>query len=507
MTWLYAALVAFALLAPGAARADVASECAAIAQSRIAATNLLSSVIVPAANGLPAYCRVLGYVRPAINFEIRLPETGWNGKFLQEGCGGFCGSLENQVGVLNRDLRRGYAASTTDAGHWGQSPTDGRWAMDNPVAQADWGWRAETETARVSKVVIAELFGHGPAKSYFDGCSNGGRQALMEAQRFPNDFDGIVAGAPALDATRLAGALFASLLQANTGDDGKPIFTNAKLDLVIGAARAACADPEGFVNDPRACRFRPATLACHPGDRPETCLTAPEVATLEKWYAGPVTRAGQPLYAGGIPVGSEIFWPEWLTGIRGGEGEDMAFARDGLRYLSYPPVPVPGLLFDVARDYDIERDLPRFSAMSRVYDATNPDLSKFAARNGRLIIYQGWADAIVTPFRTVEYYDEVMKAAGGRAKAETFARLFMVPGMDHCGASNEGPGVDYRGIDPLSALEAWVEKDEAPARLITTKLDPAGKPRWSRPVCPWPQVPKAEAGADRTRAEAWSCEE
>ena len=505
MQRLLAALFLVVLIAPQAARADVAADCAAIAQSRINATNLLSATIVPAGNGMPAYCRVLGYVRPAINFEIRLPATGWNGKFLMEGCGGFCGSLDtgSQIGTMNRGIRRGYAVSTTDAGHWGASATDGRWAMDNPVAQADWGWRAVTATARVSKAVIAKLFGSGPQKSYFDGCSNGGRQALMEAQRFPADFDGIVAGAPALDATDLAGALFAYLLQANTDADGRPIFTNAKLGLVTRAAAAACADADGLVDDPRACRFKPATLACHPGDAPDTCLTATEVGTLEKWYAGPVTRAGKPLYAGGIPVGSEPFWREWLTGNGHIEGSDMAFAREGLRYLAYPPVPGP--LFDVVRDYDIERDLPKFSAMHAVYDATNPDLSKFSARGGKLIIYQGWADAIVTPFRTVDYYEDVMKAAGGRANAQGFARLFMIPGMDHCGASNAGAGVDYRGIDPLAALEAWVEKGEAPARLITTKLDAAGKPRWSRPVCPWPQVAKPVAGADRARAEGWSC--
>jgi hypothetical protein len=505
MRRLLGVLFAMALMAPLGARADTAADCAAIAQSKIDVTNLLSSTVVPAGNGLPAYCRVLGFVRPAINFEIHLPATGWNGKFLMLGCGGFCGSLETggQVGAMNRGLRRGYAVSTTDSGHWGATDTDGRWAMNNPVAQADWGWRAVTETARVSKAVIRELYGATAQKSYFYGCSNGGRQALMEASRFPADFDGIVAGAPAMDATHLAGVLFAFLLQSNTGADGKPIFTNAKLRLVTRAVTAACGDVDGIVNDPRACRFKPATLLCVAGRNADTCLTPAEAGTLEKWYAGPMARAGKPLYAGGIPAGSEVFWPAWLTGNGKSDGADMAFARDGLRYLSFPIAPGPQ--FDPVRDYNIERDLPKLRPLAEIYDSTNPDLSKFNARGGKLIVYQGWADAIVTPFRTVEYYEAVTKAAGGATKAEAFARLFMIPGMDHCGSSNAGPGIDYRGLDPLAALESWVEKDQAPAQLLTTKLDATGKPLWSRPVCTWPTVAKLKPGADRANAESWSC--
>ena len=181
----------------------------------------------------------------------------------------------------------------------------------------------------------------------------------------------------------------------------------------------------------------------------------------------------------------------------------MAFARDALRYLSFPVAAGP--LFDPVRDYNIERDLPKLRPMAEIYDSPNPDLSKFNARGGKLIIFQGWADAIVTPFRTVDYYDAVTKAAGGQAKAEAFARLFMIPGMDHCGASNAGPGIDNRGLDPLTALESWVEKDQAPAQLLMTKLDTTGKPQWSRPVCAWPQVARLRAGADRANAESWGC--
>jgi hypothetical protein len=505
MKHLLAVLLVVALISPAPAHAEVANDCAAIAGSKIEVTNLLSSTVVPAANGLPEYCRVLGYVRPAINFEIHLPTSGWNGKFLMFGCGGFCGSLDTpgQTGSMLSGLRRGYAVSTTDAGHWGASPTDGRWAMDNPVARADWAWRATTATARVSKAVIKQFYGTATRKSYFDGCSNGGRQALMEASRFPDDFDGIIAGSPALDLRGLGGALFPYLLQSNTGADGKPIFTNAKLKLITGAVVAACADADGLINDPRVCHFRPETLRCSPGAADETCLTDAEVGALDKWYAGPVSRAGKPLYSGGIPFGSEVFWPVWLTGTNTSDGQDMQFARDGLRYVAFPVS--PGLPFDPVHDYDIERDMPKAWSGASESDASNPDLSKFSARGGKLIIYQGWADAIVTPFRTVDYYEDVMKAAGGQANTEKFARLFMIAGMDHCGASNAGPGVDARGFDAMTALESWVEKDEAPLSLLTTKLDGAHTRRWSRPVCAWPQVAKLREGADRASAESWSC--
>ena len=508
MKHVLAALLGLAVMAPLAARADPAADCAGIAQSKIEVTNLLSATVMPAKDGLPEHCRVLGFVRPAINFEIRLPTAGWNGKFMMAGCGGFCGSLDSdrpgQVNAMNHGLRRGYAVATMDSGHWGSTATDGRWAMNNPVAIADWGWRAVTEATRVSKAVIKTFYGTAQQKAYFNGCSNGGRQALMEASRFPDDYDGIIAGAPAMDAVGIFGALFPHLLQANTGADGKPVFTNAKLNVLKQLVTAGCADADGLVQDPRACKIKPATMACHPGDLAETCFTPAEVATLDKWYAGPVTKAGKPLYSGGIPAGSEVFWPAWLTGTTTPEGADMVFGREFLRYVGFPVA--PGALFEPARDYNIERDFAKLAPLAGVYSSSHPDLSKYNGRGGKLIIYQGWADAIVTPLRTVDYYNDVTKAAGGRANTEKFARLFMVPGMDHCGGSNAGAGIDQRGFDPLTALENWVEKGQAPAELVTTKLDAGGKPKWSRPVCAFPRTPKLKQGADSAAAGSYSCE-
>ena len=243
------------------APALAAQECGAIANLKIENTNLLSATEVPAAGDLPAYCRVLGFVRPAINFEIRMPLQGWNGKFYMAGCGGFCGTLDADrpgfTNAMNFGLRRSYAVSTMDSGHWGTSVLDGRWAMNNPVAQMDWGQRAITETARVTKIALKTYYGSEQKKSYFVGCSTGGRMAAMEALRFPKDFDGIISGAPALDYTGLVATFFAWVTKANTGIDGKPIFPSSKVKLVQDAVYAACDEKDGLkdgiITDPRSC--------------------------------------------------------------------------------------------------------------------------------------------------------------------------------------------------------------------------------------------------------------
>jgi feruloyl esterase len=501
------ALVAM-LLAPSAIAQTQASstvDCTALANMKIPNTNLLSAALVPAAEGLPEYCRVLGYVRPAINFEIRLPAHGWNGKFYMAGCGGFCGTLDSdrpgQINAMNHGLTRKYAVSTMDGGHWGTAVTDGRWGFDNPVARADWGYRAVTETARVSKLVIETFYKAAPTKSYFHGCSNGGRQAQMEASRFPDDFDGIISGAPALDLTGLAGALHPWLTQADTGGAGRPIFSTSKRKLVEDAVAKACAGPDGLIEDPRTCPFKPASLKCTEGDGSD-CLSAAEAGVLEKWYGGPKSPTGEQLYPGGIPLGSEPFWPTWLLGNGELPGAVMIFAREYVRYLAF--VHAPGETYQVS-EYHLERDLSKARELSSTYDSASPDLSKFKEKGRKLLMYQGWADAIVTPFRTVNYYEAVEKAMDGQRATEAFFRLFMVPGMDHCGLSNAGIGIDQRGFDPLTALEQWVEMGTPPASLLATKSDRDGKALWTRPLCPYPQVATYNGSGDRKDAANWVC--
>jgi len=484
--------------------------CTDLAGLRIENTNLLSATVVPAGRILPEHCRVLGYVRPAINFEIRLPTKAWNGKFYMAGCGGFCGAIEDSetlpVNSLNEGLRRGYAASTTDSGHWGAFGADGRWAWNNRLAEIDWAERAATETARVTKSVIEAFYGRPPRRSYFSGCSNGGRMAAMEAQRHPEDFDGIISGGPALD-TGLVATFFAWLVQANTGSDDRPVLSRSKLGLVADAVLKQCDArdglEDGIVAEPLKCDFAPASLACGAGAS-GGCLTAAEVKTLEKWYGGPTNSHGDRLYPGGVPPGSEPYWPDWLTG-RDPAGPRPALyplCEDFLRYMAFPDD--PGDRYAVS-SFDFDKDPPRLGFMGALFDATSPDLSKFKARGGKLLMYQGWADPLVTPQRTAEYHAAVEKAMGGRAAVADFYRLFMVPAMGHCGVEPEGPGIIATGIDTLTALEKWVEEGVAPDSLLTTKTDKEGRTLWTRPVCPHPQVARYRGTGYPKDAASFDC--
>ena len=507
------ALGAVAFGRPGHA---AAAECGALAAMKIEAVNLLSAAAVPAAGDLPAYCRVLGFIRPAINFEVRLPLADWNGKFYEAGCGGFCGALDaDRPGVFNSITyagRRNYAVAAMDSGHWGASTVDGRWALDNPVAKADWAWRAVTETARVGKALVQAFYARPPLHAYFNGCSTGGRMAGVEASRYPNDFDGIIMGAPALDYTGLVATFFAWLTQANTGADGRQILGPERLPLLQTAVRAACGDPDGLVADPRRCDFRPETLQCKAASGPD-CLSAAEVGVLQKWYAGPHDASGNQLYPGGLPPGSEANWGLWMTGAAGRPPAMPLFARDFLRYMAFEPD--AGSTYKVS-DFDFGRDPARLAPMAALYNAATwvagqpghvqaDPITAFAARGGKMIVWHGWGDPLVTPYLTVAWYDALAAAAGGMDKMRQTARLFLIPGMDHCGINPNNDSITDTGLDPLTALEQWVEHDAAPDSLLATRRTKSGQTAWQRPICAWPQAAKLDAGSDPVVAANWRC--
>ncbi|MBR0797016.1 tannase/feruloyl esterase family alpha/beta hydrolase [Bradyrhizobium jicamae] len=494
------------MLLSRSAQAGTPLACEQLAGLKIDNVNLLSSTRVEATADLPAHCRVLGYVRPAINFEIRLPVEGWNGKFYMTGCGGFCGTLDSDragfTNSMNFGLRRNYAASTMDSGHWGTSVLDGRWAYNNRLAEIDWGSRAVTETAKVTKAIIRAYYGDPQKKSYFIGCSTGGRMAALEAQRFPDDFDGIISGAPALDYTGLVATHFAWLVQANTGPDGKDILSKSKVPLIRDAVAKQCGDATGLVTDPAACKFEPASLICKPGQNSD-CLSEAEARVVEKWYGGAKNSKGEQVYPGGLPKGSEPYWPVWLTGLDPAGGKLIyGFGLDFLRYMAFQDD--PGERYKAA-DFDFDKDPPRLAHMAAIYNAMNPDLSRFKARGGKLLMYHGLADPIVTPQNTLDYYAAAEKAAGGNI-ADTF-RLFMIPGMDHCGIPGQaGPGITEAGFDPVSALEKWVEDGVAPDTLVATKTDKEGKVLWTRPLCPYPRKATFAGTGDIKDAANYRCE-
>jgi hypothetical protein len=504
----------------GTGMAGAAPDCSGLAALKLENTNLLSDAELPAVGDLPAYCRVLGYVRPAINFEVRLPRQDWNGKFYMAGCGGFCGTLAADApgftNAMNHGLQRRYAVATMDGGHWGASVVDGRWALANPVAEMDWGQRAVNETAKAAKALIQAYYGTAPQKAYFAGCSTGGRMAVMEAARFPNDFDGIISGAPALDYTGLVATFFAWVAQANTGADGQAIFPAAKLPLVRDAVYRSCDGQDGLADgliaDPRRCAFAPSSLQCQGGDTAD-CLTAAEVGVLAKWYGGVVNSRGERLYPGGIPLGSEPNWPRWLTGAGNAPPLLPLFARDFLRFMAFEPD--AGSSYAVTA-FDFDQDPPRLATMAKVYNAatfdparpadlSGADLSAFRQRGGKLILYHGWGDPLVTPQLTVDYYEAVARRAGGWSGTRAFARLFLVPGMDHCGINTGGPGIADTGIDPLTALEQWVEAGLAPEALLATKRDGAGQIAWRRPVCAYPQAAQYDGSGDPKDPASFRC--
>jgi hypothetical protein len=350
---LIAAGLAISSIAPTSAFAG--QDCAALANLKIEDTNLLSAAEVPASGGLPAYCRVLGYVRPAINFEIKLPLQGWNGKFYMVGCGGFCGTIDSEApgffNAMNFGLRRNYAVSVSDSGHWGASTTDARWAINNSVAMMDFAQRSVPETARISKVILRAYYETEQKKSYFAGCSTGERMAIMAALRNPKDFDGIISGAPALDQTHLNANLHSWVAKANSGPNGKSILSPAKVrkGCMLRVARKLTRSLPI-----RGSHFKPSTLQCRAGDSAD-CLTQAEVGAAEKIYSGPINSRGQRLYPSGVPLGSELFWPLWL-------GRMPILVQSLFSYVAFDPS------FKV-NDYDFDKDPPRLANVTTILNA------------------------------------------------------------------------------------------------------------------------------------------
>ena len=487
---------------------SVNAKCEILEDVKIEDTNMLSSVVVPTDGDFPEYCRVLGYVRPAINFEIRLPTSDWNGKFYMTGCGGFCGKLESEnpgfINAINFGLKRNYAVSTTDSGHWGENDVDGRWAYNNPIAEINFAYRSVHETARVTKAIIEKYYGQSAKKSYFQGCSNGGRLANMTALRYPEDFDGIISGAPALNDTGLT-TLGAWVRQKNTNSVGSAIITAEDVKWISEQVNSVCDETDGLadglIDDPRNCSFDPALLACGTSNE-DACLTQDQINTLQSWYRKPTDSSGNALYAEGVPLGSEPFWVPWIVGDPNPHmGHLQTFSEQFYRYLVFQED--PGEDYSIT-EFDFDKDPPLLQRVASRYNSDNPEIEDFRARGGKLLMWHGWADPVVPPLTTVNYYENVEQLIGSRKSTQDFLRLFMVPSMDHCGIK-DGPGITHQEFDPLTALEKWVEEGIAPESLQTTKTDSTGKVLWTRPVCPYPQRAIYKGSGDIKDASTYEC--
>lgn len=501
------AAAAFALLAAGRAEAapvdnagDPAS-CAALATAKLdlppeAPAHITAADALPADGKRPALCRVRGYVSPNTGFEIALPAARWNGKLFYAGCTGSCGIAGESIWARECDypLQRGYACVISDMGHR-SGPGDGLWAWRDIEAKIDFGYRATHRSAQTAKAVVAAFYGARPKHSYFMGCSTGGRQALVSAQRFPDDFDGIIAGAPVVSE---AGTVmsFVWTLQKLARADGSPMFDRAAIDLLHRAAIAKLdardGRRDGVIDDPRR-GFDPASLQCREGQE-GGCLSAEQVAAARAVYAGPTDSRGRPTYfGGGFLPGSEQGWLAFLP-LDGKPAGATLSGTDTARYIQSDFG--PGW---EARAFDFDRDPDRLREYEMLYTASNPDLRAFRDAGGKLLIYHGWADARVAPLNSVDYHGAVTRAMGGASATRDFARLVMVPGMEHCWGGDGAFAIDY-----IAAMEAWVERGEAPDRLRAAHRTGAADPDGPTFIHSFP----APAGSERDvrMLNVWSSE-
>ena len=438
---------------------------------------------------LPAFCRVAATLTPSadsdIQMEIWLPAENWNGKFLAVGNGGWAGTIS--FDAMATGLRRGYAAASNDTGH---SDAGARFAMSHDKL-VDFAYRAMHEMTVQSKTIVGAFYSRPPRLSYYQGCSTGGRQGMMEAQRYPDDFDAIIAGAPVYNMVHLN--VSQTALQVHMLKNPERLVPQDKVTLVANAAVAACdandGVKDGIINDPRSCKFDPGTLVCRAGDAVD-CLTPGQVESARQLYSAVKTKSGEVVYPGRsagvesgwaarIPVPGKPVNPLW--------GDMPRFV--GHRDANWDPM-----------SFDLDKDLALVLKNGSFIEASDPNLSRFKARGGKLLLWHGWADPGPAPENTINYYSQAATAAGG-GSPDDWMRLFLMPGVAHCGG---GVGPDQ--ADFLGAMERWREEGGGPAQ-ITASRNPGrgGLTPMTRPLCPFPQVAKYKGTGSTDEAGNFTC--
>jgi feruloyl esterase len=423
---------------------------------------------------LPAFCRVQATLTPTsdsdIKVEVWLPVSGWNNKYLAVGNGGWAGTIS--YSDLADGLSRGYATSSTDTGHTGGS---GSFVLGHPEKFVDFAWRSEHEMTVKSKLIVAAMYGTPAKYSFWKGCSTGGRQAMKEIQVFPNDFDGVIAGSQANPRTGMA-LLQASVAFAALKDPASRIPVS-KFPMIHEAVIKACDGldglKDGLIQDPRKCKFDPKMLECKGADAAD-CLTADQVIAARKMYEpARNVRTGQAVSPAFTP-GNELGWGALLGGP-----EPNSLGMDQFKYVVFKDPKWDWRTFDFDKDID-----KTIQADDGLTDARNPDIKPFLAHKGKLLLYHGWSDQLVPTETTISYYEDVAKKMGGVSRIDQQVRMFLAPGMAHCGGG-DGPN----SFDTLAALELWVENSKAPERMIASHTT-AGKTDRTRPLCAYPKVPK-----------------
>lgn len=498
-----------AAVAPLDAAATMADCTVAALQAKApAGTTITAAVVVEAAGNVPQHCRVDGHAASPgneVNFRLGLP-TAWNGKYYFVGVGGLGGSIGN----LNAGLARGYASASTDTGHQSSDPNWGA----NRAKEIDYGHRGTHVTAVAGKQLTTAWFGKQPEHAYFNGCSNGGRQALMEVQRYPQDFDGIIAGDPATGTPMQVGRALVFQHMLLHPENYLPA---AKVDLLSKATLAECDAKDGLkdglITDPRLCTFKPETLKC-PGnnvaDGPE-CLTAAQISTVNKVYS-PLKTADGKVYTSGFPMGHEggsTGWQAWILGrvppapqadgtLAFGEQVPSGYnlSEANMRFLALENDD-PSFNWKTMK---FPEDLPRLASMTEILSPWDPNLNPYKKRGGKIIMYHGWSDPAISAYGTLDYYEKMTKAVGGQREADAFSRMYFVPGMHHCSG---GPGPNQ--FDMLTELENWIEKGKAPAAVVASHAVD-GKVDRTRPLCPYPLVAKYSGSGSIDAAASFRCE-
>jgi feruloyl esterase len=438
-----------------------------------------------ALHNLPPFCRVAASLRPTpdsdIRIEVWLPTAQWNGKFIAVGSGGWGGSLS--YGEMADALRRGYATSATDDGHTGPSAS---FVVGHPEKLIDFAYRAEHEMTVEAKTFIRAFYGRDPRYSIWSGCSGGGREGLLQASRYPDEFDGIIAGDPA----NIRRNSWALELAVQTFGNPEAYIPPAKYPMIHRAVLEACDAKDGLkdglIEAPESCNVDFKSLQCKAADGLD-CLTARQVQTAQAITSPVATKAGKILFPR-LEPGTELRWSR----LAGGPQPADLFL-DEFRYIVYQD---PNWDW---RSFNLERDSSKAHAIDKDVDELNPDLTAFAKHGGKLLLYHGWADQQVAPGSSVEFYKAVMDANGGPKQSSNWVRLFMAPGMAHC-SGGEGPN----NFDKIGVMEQWVEQSKPPEQIIATHKT-AGKVDRTRPLCPYPQVAHYKGNGSLDKASNFSC--
>ena len=493
---------------------EMATRCRGLVGDRFAVvpdapTQIVSATVLAASSDRPQLCEVKGYVAPQVAFIVQLPLGSWNGKLMVLGCGGFCGAYENSINfpLVNRALelksgqealRRGYAITASTMGHYGTG-RDGKWAYNNYLAEVDFAWRATHVNTVAAKAIIADYYGQPHRLAYFQGCSTGGRQGLMSAQRYPEDFNGIIAGAGPLYYSTSGFQLMWSAL-ANIDAGGKQILREADVrrwhETVLASCDAIDGSKDGIIDDPRHCKLDFEALQCEAGssDGAGSCFSAAQLDVVRKIYEGPKDSLGRSIHVGGSTPGSELNWLGQYIDSDTAPAIFVTWPEDKFRYMSFFEDPGPSWTW---RDVDWNRDPARTRGAGVIYDATHPDLRRFRDSGGKLLTFMGWADQQVVPANFTDYYELVVSTMGGLEKTREFYRLFMLPGVGHC---QGGPGAD--AVDYVSYLENWVEKGIAPEQMLAEHHE-NGAPVFSRPLVPYPDTARYSGRGDPNDARNW----